>query len=136
GQINAVIPLGITSLTATIQVINGMGSSNTVTNYIGQTAPGVFNSITLPAIQHSDYTMVTPTSPAKIGETLLVYLTGLGEVGASGNSTATFTASIGGQAATVVFAGTQSTVGGGYQMNVTVPSGVAAGNVYLDISGP
>ncbi len=136
GQINAVIPLGITSLTATIQVINGMGSSNTVTNYIGQTAPGVFNSITLPAIQHSDYTMVTPTSPAKIGETLLVYLTGLGEVGASGNSTATFTASIGGQAAPVVFTGTQSTVGGGYQMNVTVPSGVAAGNVYLDISGP
>ena len=136
GQINAVIPLGITTATASIQVINGGTPSNTVVNYIAQTAPGVFNSVTLPAIQHSDYTMVTPTSPAHPGETLLVYLTGLGAVDTSGNATAKFTASIGGQAATVVFAGTQSTVGGGYQFNVTVPAAVAAGNVYLDLSGP
>jgi uncharacterized protein (TIGR03437 family) len=136
GQINAVIPFGITTPTASIQVSNASGQSNTVINYIGQTAPGVFNSVTLPAIQHSDYTMVTPTSPAQIGETLLVYLTGLGAVDSSGNATAKFTASIGGQAATVGFAGTQSTVGGGYQLNVAVPTGVTAGNVYLDISGP
>lgn len=136
GQINAVIPLGISSLTASLQVTNASGQSNTVTNYIGQTAPGVFNSVTLPAVQHSNYTMVTPTSPAQIGETVLVYLTGLGNLDASGNATAQFTASIGGQPAAVVFAGSQSTVGGGYQFNVTVPSGITPGNVYLDISGP
>jgi len=136
GQINAVIPLSITSATATIQVTNSAGASNTVANYIGQTAPGVFNSLTLPAVQHADYTMVTPTSPAHPGETLLVYLTGVGAVDSSGNATAKFTASIGGQSAVVGFAGTQSTVGGGYQINLIVPSGVTAGNVYLDISGP
>ena len=135
GQINAVIPLGITSLTASVQVINNGTPSNTVVNYMSLTAPGVFNSITLPAIQHSDYTMVTPTSPAQVGETLLIYLTGLGGVDpASGNSTQTFTASIGGVAAAVVFSGTQSPVGGGYQLNVTVPAGVTAGNAYLDLS--
>ena len=142
-QINAVIPITIspsssTSATiASIQVINNGTPSNTVSNYVGLTAPGVFNSYTnLAAIQHADYSMVTQSSPAHPGETLLVYLTGLGQVNTTGNSTETFTAAIGGQTATVAFAGTQSVVGGGYQMNVTVPSGVTAGNVYLDISGP
>lgn len=142
-QINAVIPITIAPSSSTaatiasIQVINNGTPSNTVSNYVGLTAPGVFNSYTnLAAIQHADYSMVTPSSPAHAGETLLVYLTGLGQVNTSGNSNETFTASIGGQTATVAFAGTLSTVGGGYQMNVTVPSGVTAGNVYLDISGP
>jgi uncharacterized protein (TIGR03437 family) len=142
-QINAVIPVTInpsssTSATiASIQVVNNGTPSNTVSNYVALTQPGVFNSYTsLAAIQHSDYSMVTSSSPAVPGETLLVYLTGLGQVSASGNSNETFTASIGGTAATVAFSGTQSTVGGGYQMNVTVPSGVTAGNAYLDISGP
>jgi len=138
GQINAVIPDNVTTLTASIQVVNNGAASNSVTNYVGVTAPGVFNSYTsLPAIQHSDYSMVTPSSPVQPGETILVYLTGLGQVDASGNSTSSFTASVGGVSATVAYAGTQSPVGGGYQMNIAVPpSGVTAGNVYLDISGP
>lgn len=150
GQVNAVIPTNVicqsqsstsatpaSCITASIQVINNGTPSNVVTNYVGVTAPGVFNSYTgTPAVQHSDYSMVTPASPVKPGETILVYLTGLGAVDTSGNTTKTFTASIGGVSATVAFAGTQSTVGGGYQMNITVPSGVPAGNAYLDISGP
>lgn len=137
GQINAVIPVSVTSLTASLQVVNNGTPSNTVFNYVTLTQPGVFNSYTaLPAIQHSDYTMVTSSSPVRPGETILVYLTGLGTLDGSGNSTEKFTASMGGTAATVLFAGSQSTVGGGYQMNVTVPSNVTTGNVYLDISGP
>ncbi len=120
-----------------MQVVNNGNPSNTVWNYLALTAPGVFNSVTAAAVQHADYSLVTPTHPVQPGETILVYLTGLGTLDTSGNSTQKFTASIGGAAATVAFAGTQSPVGGGYQMNIVVPStGVPAGNAYLDISGP
>ena len=137
-QINAVIPLATSSSIAAIQVTNGSGSSNTVTNYIQMTAPGAFNSYTAtPAVQHgTDYSMVTPSNPAKVGETLLVYLTGLGTLTSSGNANASLAVLIDGVQATVSFAGSQSTVGGGYQMNVVVPTGISTGNVYLDIAGP
>jgi uncharacterized protein (TIGR03437 family) len=139
-QINAVIPLSTTSTIASIQVTNGSGGSNTVTNYVGETQPGVFNSwpgFQGPlAVQHADYSFVTSSNPARIGETLLVYLTGLGTLTTTGNTTNSIVAYIDGIQATVAFAGSQSTVGGGYQMNVVVPSGVSTGNVYLDILGP
>lgn len=136
-QINAVIPLGTTESIASVQVITANnGLSNTVSNYMALTQPGIFNSLTTPAVQHADYSMVTPSHPAQVGETLLVYLTGLGQVDSSGKTTNTITAFIDNASAPVSFAGTQSTVGGGYQMNVQVPRGVTSGNVYLDIEGP
>lgn len=139
-QINAVIPLSTTSTIASIQVTNGSGRSNSVTNYVQDTQPGAFNSFTAtPAVQHgADYSMVTPSSPAKVGETVLVYLTGLGTLTTTGTATNSnsIVAYIDGIQATVAFAGSQSTVGGGYQMNVVVPSGVSTGNVNLDILGP
>jgi len=79
--------------------------------------------------------MVTPSNPARVGETLLVYLTGLGTL-SSGNASNSVAVDIDGIQANVSFAGSQSTVGGGYQMNVVVPSGVSTGNVYLEIAGP
>jgi uncharacterized protein (TIGR03437 family) len=137
-QINAVIPLGTTSSIAAIQVTNGSGASNTVTNYVGSTQPGAFNSYTAtPAVQHgADYSMVTPSNPARVGETLLVYLTGLGTLATSGSANNSIGAHIDGIQATVSFAGSQSTVGGGYQMNVVVPSGITNNPAYLDIAGP
>jgi uncharacterized protein (TIGR03437 family) len=137
-QINAVIPLSTNSSIAAIQVTNGNGSSNTVTNYVQSTQPGAFNSYTAtPAVQHgADYSMVTPSNPAHVGETLLVYLTGLGTLTSSGNTNASLAVYIDGIQASVSFAGSQSSVGGGYQMNVVVPSGVSTGDVYLDIAGP
>ena len=58
--------------------------SNIARVYCGLTAPGIF---TIPsggigngAIQHSDFSLVSTASPAKVGETVLIYLTGLGAV--------------------------------------------------------
>jgi uncharacterized protein (TIGR03437 family) len=140
GQINAVVPINTTSLTASIQVINKIGSSNIVYNYVGLTQPGIFpefiGGINYAAAQHSDYSQVTPSNPAVVGETLQIYLTGLGSLNASGNTTSSFTAYIDGVRATVSFAGSASSIGGGYQMNVVVPSGIHSGNIYLDIVGP
>jgi len=136
-QINAVVPITITAPSvASVQVINSIGSSNIVTNYVGMTQPGIFNSTSTPAVTHANNTLVTSSNPAKVGETVQVYLTGLGSLNSSGNSTNTFTAYVDGIQASVAFAGSQSTVGGGYQMNVVVPTGIHSGPVYLDISGP
>jgi len=138
-QINAVIPLSTTEGVAAIQVTNDSGSSNVVTNYVNATQPGGFNSyLATPAVQHgADYSLVTPLHPAQVGETLLVYLTGLGTLNSSGNADSVIDVYFDGNIkATVSFAGSQSSVGGGYQMNVVVPTGVASGNHFLDIAGP
>ena len=136
-QINAVIPLSTSGVTAAIQVINNGAPSNVITNFLNKAQPGIFNSYTTtPAVQHgANFSMVTQASPAQIGESLAVYLTGLGAVDSQGNVSG-ITAYIDGIQATVTFAGTLSPVAGGYQVNVTVPAGVHTGNDYLDISGP
>jgi uncharacterized protein (TIGR03437 family) len=140
-QINATVPITTDSAIATIQVVNGSGSSNTITNFVGETQPGIFNSLSsVPAVQHANYSMVTSSNPVVPGETILVYLTGLGTLSGQ-NATNSFAAYFedpvnGDLTGTVAFAGSQSTVGGGYQMNITVPTNVSANNMYLDIQGP
>src|SRR5579875_435768 len=140
-QINAVIPIGITSTIASVQVSNGMGTSNTITNFVGETQPGIFNSLSsVPAVQHADYSMVTASDPITPGETILVYLTGLGTLSGQ-NATQSFSAYFedpnnGFLQANIAFAGSQSSVGGGYQMNIEVPSNLTTGQtMFLDIEG-
>jgi uncharacterized protein (TIGR03437 family) len=154
-QINAVVPYSLdpnaTSL-ATIQVSNNNTLSNSVPTYLGFTSPGIF---TVPvgglgngAILHADYTLVSTASPAKVGETVQIYLTGLGAVspavnaGAAAPSTTLSktlyqtAAYIDGLQATVAFSGLAPGLGGLYQMNVTIPTGVTPGSsVYLEIDG-
>ena len=140
GQVNAVIPLDIQTGTASIQVVNSLGTSNTVSNYMGDSQPGIFNSTTsAPAVFHGNGTIVSPSNPAAVGEELAVYLTGLGRVGSTGNTTTVPDADFSGVAGTIDYAGiepgTPLALGAGYQMNVTVPSGTSSGLNYLDITG-
>lgn len=137
---------------AGIQVFNNNVPSNTVTLFTNATAPGIFTvppgGVGYAAAQHaSDFSLITPQSPAVIGETIVVYGTGLGDVtpavadGAPGpvpvaNTSNTITAFIGGVQATVGFAGLSPGLVGLYQVNITVPTGVTAGDNYLDVSGP
>jgi len=152
GQISVIVPYAVGTSIATIQVINGDTTSNTVTSLINLTTPGVFTipsgGIGYGAVLHADYSLVTPASPAQIGETVSVYLTGLGTVnpaiqdGAAGpvttlsNTTNTIAADISGIAATVTYAGLAPQLAGLYQVNVTIPAGLTAGDHTLDISGP
>src|SRR5581483_275038 len=93
--------------------------------------------------------LITPSSPAKTGETISVYLTGLGDVnppvadGAAGSSnppynttTNTITADFDGVAANIGFQGLAPQFAGLYQLNMTVPTGLTAGDHYLSIGGP
>ncbi len=142
GQVNAVIPLGIDTGIASIQVVNSLGTSNTVSNYVGETQPGIFNSATsAPAVFHGNDTIVSASNPAVVGEELTVYLTGLGTLDSSGNATnlSYMSFAFSGVTGTIDYAGiepgTSLAVGAGYQMNVTVPSGTNSGLNYLGIGG-
>jgi uncharacterized protein (TIGR03437 family) len=155
-QISAVIPYSVSSdptVAMTFQVINGSTASNTVSGYTGATSPGIF---TIPpggiydgAIEHADGSVVTTSNPAKPGETVAIYLTGMGAVDktvtagapAPSNPLANVSAPIAvyigsgsnAQQATVQFAGLAPTLGGLYQINVTIPSNMSAGDQIIEI---
>jgi uncharacterized protein (TIGR03437 family) len=92
--------------------------------------------------------VVSDANPAMPGETLAVYLTGLGAVspaisdGAAGPSgtlsrtTNTIGVAFSGTTGTNGYAGLAPGYSGLYQLNVTVPAGLTAGANYLAISGP
>ena len=84
GQLNVLVPFGTTGPTATIVVQNGSVNSNTVTVPVAATSPGIYSldqsGSGAGAILHADYSLVNAAKPATGGETVLIYLTGLGTV--------------------------------------------------------
>jgi uncharacterized protein (TIGR03437 family) len=148
-QLNVLVPYTTTGPTATIVVNNGV-NSNTVTVPVAATAPGIFTSDQTGsgggAILHADYSLVNAAKPAIGGETVLIYLTGLGTVtppvadGTAGTGSALHTADadvwvyVGGQQATIAFKGLAPGFPGLYQLNVTLPQFLkASGNLPLAI---
>jgi uncharacterized protein (TIGR03437 family) len=148
--ITVMVPYEIQGLYVRIQVISGGKSSNTIVGLVGSSAPGLF---TIPAggagyvaAQHvSNFAPVTTSNPAGIGETIAVYLTGLGGVspavgdGAPGPSTLanaveSVWAFIGGVQAAVSFAGLTPGVVGLAQINLVIPSGVTSGDNNIDVA--
>jgi uncharacterized protein (TIGR03437 family) len=152
GLISAIVPYGITTDIAEIKVVNNGVSSNIITAYVGDTAPGVFTNppggISRAIVQHLDYSLVTAENPAHLGETLLGYLTGTGDVspavtdGAPGPTaplsatTNSISLKIDKLPATVGFSGLVPTLSGLYAIVFTVPNGAHSGNLSFEISGP
>ena len=151
-QVSAVVPFGTTESVASIQISSNGTLSNIVTSFVNKTSPGVFTipsgGIGSAAALHSDNSLVTSAHPAQIGETIAVYVTGLGAVtptvsdGAPGPSdplsstSNTITVTIGGVTATTTFVGLAPGLVGLYQINFQVPTGVASGNALMTLSGP
>jgi uncharacterized protein (TIGR03437 family) len=152
-QLSAIVPYGVTGTIAKVQVFNNNVASNAVTALIAETAPGVLtqlqNGLGYGDVVHSNGSLVNANNPAQIGETVSVYLTGLGAVspgiadGAAGppypyatTPSGSITAYIGGVAAAVGYSGLAPGLAGLYQINLTVPAGLTAGDNNLDIAGP
>jgi uncharacterized protein (TIGR03437 family) len=153
-QINALVPYATQGPIADIVVESGGASSNTVTVPVAATAPGVFSLDQsgggLGAILHVDYSVVNAAKPAAPGETVLVFLTGLGAVNpavadgtAGGSSPLSTTAAapvevlVAGEQALIVYNGLAPGFPGLYQINVTLPPYVpATGNLPVAISTP
>jgi uncharacterized protein (TIGR03437 family) len=152
GQVNAVVPYGI-PVNSSQQVLASRGNSISVPQAItiATAAPGVFTSdgklgIVIDVDAAGNQTRVDASHPAKPGDTLVIYCTGLGEVDppvVAGNPTPVnplsrtvnpVTVTLGGASADVLFAGLTPTLVGLYQVNISIPPGVSGDQVSLTLS--
>jgi len=126
---------------AQVKVTIDFSYGNVVTIPIASYAPAFFEIAGLVAATDAGGNIITAAAPAKAGQTISLYANGLGPVKnqpASGEpapaqpSAATTTTlpavTIGGQDAPVQFSGLTPGLPGLYQINVTVPANVPAGN--------
>jgi uncharacterized protein (TIGR03437 family) len=129
-----------------------------VTVYTAATAPGVFTSqfgVGPAAVTHADGSLVTSSSPAVAGETVVLYVTGLGTTTPAGTNGVPGLGSppyslVTDQNVSIdildstgndVGADTASTIAlltpqypGEYQINFKVPSGLASGASYVNVN--
>ena len=147
GQIDAIVPFDL-AINGTQQVIvqNGNALSQPEPVTVAAVAPAVFTQNQSGrgpgAIQGlkpgGNPVLNTPSDPSSAGDALIIYCTGLGTVhpsvttGTPASTTTlsytdnTITVTIGGQNATVLFAGLAPGYVGLYQVNAIVPSGIPA----------
>jgi uncharacterized protein (TIGR03437 family) len=156
-QINVVVPFSNAGSVAQIQVVNNGANSNTISAVEGLTSVGVFTNdpvggLGYAAALHPNYSVISNSSPARIGETVAVYLAGMGAVNlpvpagtaAPSNplsiTTATplvFILDASGHylQATVTFSGLAPGFASLYQINFTIPAGLVSGDTSLEILG-
>lgn len=154
-QISVIVPY-LTAADGVVQIYvdNNGSTSNLVSEFTGLTSAGVFTEpaggLGYAAALHADNAVISAKSPAQTGETVELYLTGLGAVkppvsdGARAPSdppSATtslpqiFLLDAAGnyQQATVTFSGLAPGYAGLYQVNFTIPSGLASGDATVEV---
>jgi len=158
-QIDAIVPYDIApNSTQQLIIQTGDALSQPVNVTVAAAQPGVFTQnqsgsgpgAILGQKPGGVPKLNTPANPASAGDALLIYCTGLGTVTppvAAGSAAPTsqlsntdneVTVTVGGQDAKVLFQGLAPGFVGLYQVNVTVPSGIAAANdvpVILTVAG-
>jgi len=152
--INAQLPWDIAPGVATLVVTNGTTASNSVSINVSATAqPAVLIYGATHAVAQNipSYIENSDSNPAPVGSEIVVYFTGGGPV--TGQSalkagaetpvqqfpvTETYSATVQGIAAQVLFCGlVEESVGGFYQANIIIPTGATTGdrNLVLTIGG-
>ena len=127
--------------------VNGGGSTFSVFCLIPLFRPQVVSTQNGPSVFHSnDFSLVTPTNPAKAGELLTLFTTGLGPTHPGVDPGQAFTTdplqlvnspvdiTVNGAAAEVLYAGGYPGTAAVFQVNFRSPSGVASGLVKLQIA--
>ncbi|HLK65772.1 MAG TPA: BACON domain-containing carbohydrate-binding protein [Bryobacteraceae bacterium] len=156
GQLNVQVPYGIpvnTQYQMTVQHNNTYSVPQQLV--VAQAEPGIFTvnqqgSGQGSIVKSDQVTLAQPGTPATIGETVVIYCTGLGSVtpavaeGAPPPSAPLsktdnhVTVTIGGVSAPVAFSGLTPGIPGLYQINTVVPAGVAPGDavpVVISVAG-
>jgi len=149
-QINALVPYSTQGPTATVVVQNGSTNSNTVTVPVAATAPGIFSldwsGTGAGAVEHTNFSVVNAASPASRGETVLLFLSGLGTVTPTVNdgypsnannlsyTDAKPTVFVGDVQVTPMYSVLHAVFPGLYQVAVTIPTTLSAtGNVPIAV---
>jgi len=136
-QVNAIVPFSLDGASTTKLVVEVQGvASSPTTMQVAAASPAIFSG----AVLNQDNSANSATKPASAGSVLQIFTTGFGQTsptGVDGQICGTnpskpappVTATIGGVAATVQYAGTASGLMAGVtQVNVQVPVGIKAGN--------
>lgn len=134
GQINAQVPLDVPVGSSTVVVKSAVGPSTSFNVTVAAAAPSIFFSPVAAVLKNVDFSLVTAANPAKAGDVILVYCTGLGDttpglttgalVSGTAATKAAVTATIGGKDAAVAYAIASPGFVGLYQVALTVPAGV------------
>jgi uncharacterized protein (TIGR03437 family) len=145
-QVNLQIPFEVSPGAAIVNLVENGSVAGTTTIQVQSVAPGLFvQSNGNAAVLNQDESVNSSSQPAAVGTIIAAFLTGLGPVqpalatGATAplnplsRTTDTVTATLGGMAAIVEFAGLAPGYAGLYQVNVLAPQ-VASGQQPLQIS--
>lgn len=152
GRIVAQAPFDLSASGAvSVQVARGGNTSAVRTATVAAVSPGIFivdqSSGTGAVLHASDYSLVSANSPARPGESLLIYCTGLGPLKTHVNSgdrapsapplaeTLYLPAvSIAGTSVSVTYSGLAPGLVGMYQITARVPAGLPSGNQAVQIT--
>jgi len=150
GQINAIVPYSVYGRVSTkVQVLSGSSYSVPIEIKVVDAAPGIFTSAGTGSAQASalnaDYTPNSVMNPAPLGGVIVLYMTGEGQTdppGQDGRIILTdlrlpllpVTATIGGQPAEVLYAGSApNMVSGLCQVNLRIPQAIGPGTQPVQI---
>jgi uncharacterized protein (TIGR03437 family) len=140
-QINLQLPFNLPPGPAILRVNNGAQTSQPMVVQIDAAAPGLFR------VFSSAGNPVDTSNPARLGDTIVIYATGLGPVtppavaGAAAPFAATnssVTVNVAGTSLTPAFAGLSPGSTGVYQVNVVLPQNLgpnAAARVFIAVGG-
>ncbi len=151
GQINAQAPFDLPAgFAVSIQVRRGSTLSTVRTANVAAVSPGIFivdQATGAGAVLHADFSLVSSSSPARPGEFLLIYCTGLGPLripvrsGERAPSVPPLAETINvpevriaGLPANVTYSGLAPGFVGLYQINVQAPAGLPTGNQTVQIT--
>jgi endo-1,4-beta-xylanase len=137
-QINVVAPFEVTpGQSVDVTITNNGQSSTPVSMPVVQAVPGIFLiGGQQAAVLNQDLSVNGPANPAKAGSVIVVYATGGGSLSAPVTdgelpttliNVANTTLMVGGEPATIDFAGLAPGFAGVLQINATLPSDIAAG---------
>jgi uncharacterized protein (TIGR03437 family) len=145
-QINAQVPFTIPSGPTIVQVTQSGMTSAVQTIEMGAFSPGIFildQAGTAAIFDAVTFATITGQSPAHSGQAVAIYATGLGPVSPTGVSGAAAPAAstttrpvvtIGGIPGNILYSGLAPTLVSIYQIDVTVPAGLSAGNQLVQIN--
>jgi minor extracellular serine protease Vpr len=148
GQVNAWVPWELAGQSSVQMKVTTDETfyGNVIIIPLQSTAPGFFLGGNVAIAQDQNYNLISSSNPAVPGQAIVLYCNGLGPVTnqpasgspASGTNISSTTTppvvTIGGQTAQVIFSGLSPGFVGLYQVNVTVPSGLSAGNQAITIA--
>jgi hypothetical protein len=126
--------------------INGGGKLAWILHLIPMSTPQIATTMSGPAITHADFSLVTAARPAKAGEVLILFASGLGPTRPGVDPGQPFTADppqvvnspvqvlVNGKTGDVLYAGGYPGTVDNYQVNFRVPDGTASGQASIQLT--